>query len=296
MQDPKSAPSRLRPIAPDQSSSFCGPYYFDRVLLILHRQIFTQARRDVLGAPIDADPLCQPRQRAAQQGVAFDVDLLAAGQTPLKILSKNTGRGEPADQLAARLRTQSGRPDRPKRRWQCRGSAWRSGADHRCRATSSSHSSACRGHNPSAPLSRRNQPLFRARTPLFQAGATVLPSGIMIIHGRRLCSQTTALTRARGSRSLPHKIRRTVSRPTRNCAARSRRLAPPARCAARIRSLIGAAILGRPIGFPLLVPLAFARAIPAAMRSWMIARSNSLNTESMPNIARPAGLVVSSPC
>jgi DNA invertase Pin-like site-specific DNA recombinase len=30
---------------------------------------------------------------------------------------------------------------------------------------------------------------------------------------------------------------------------------------------IGVAILGRPIGFPLLVPLAFARAIPAAMRS-----------------------------
>jgi hypothetical protein len=33
--------------------------------------------------------------------------------------------------------------------------------------------------------------------------------------------------------------------------------------------VIVGAILGRPIGFPLLVPLALARAIPAAMRSWM---------------------------
>ena len=84
-----------------------------------------------------------------------------------------------------------------------------------------------------------------------------------------LCFRTTEPTRARESQSPPHKTRRTVSRPTPNCAARSRKLAPPARCAARIRSLIVGAILGRPIGFPLLVPLAFARAIPAAMRSWM---------------------------
>jgi len=42
--------------------------------------------------------------------------------------------------------------------------------------------------------------------------------------------------------------------------------------------------------------LSFRPSHPGRDALWMIARSNSLNTESMPNIARPAGLVVSSPC
>ena len=117
---------------------------------LLRREVFRQARRDVLGAPIDADALCQPRQRAAQQGVAFDVDLFTAGETPFEILGQNTGRAEPSDQLSTRFR-----PGRPRWRQRYRENAERCEDDHQCRARSSSHSSACRGHNPSAPLSRR---------------------------------------------------------------------------------------------------------------------------------------------
>jgi hypothetical protein len=74
----------------------------------LWREIFRQAWRDVLGTPIDTDALRQPRQRAAQQGVAFDVDLLAASQAPFEILGQNTSRAETADQLPARFRTEFG--------------------------------------------------------------------------------------------------------------------------------------------------------------------------------------------
>src|SRR6516164_11033921 len=73
---------------------------------LLRREIYRQARRDVLGAPIDTDALCQPRQRAAEQGVAFDVDLLAASQAPFEILGQNTGSRKPPDQLPTRFRTQ----------------------------------------------------------------------------------------------------------------------------------------------------------------------------------------------
>ena len=64
----------------------------------MRREIFRQARRDVLGA-IDADALCQPRQRAAEQGVSFDVDLLTIGKLSLELLSQNTSGAEPANQL-----------------------------------------------------------------------------------------------------------------------------------------------------------------------------------------------------
>ena len=40
--------------------------------------------------------------------MAFDVDLLAAGETPFEILGQNTGGAEPSDQLPARFRTQFG--------------------------------------------------------------------------------------------------------------------------------------------------------------------------------------------
>src|SRR5262249_43994992 len=49
---------------------------------------------------------------------------------------------------------------------------------------------------------------------------------------------------------------------------------------------------GRPIGLPLLVPLALARAMPATTRSRMIERSNSLNTDpiaSAPRFQPPPG-------
>ena len=64
-----------------------------------------EVRRDVLQPPIDADALCQPSQRGAQQGVPLDVDLLAASKTPFEILGQNTGCAEPPDQLPARFRT-----------------------------------------------------------------------------------------------------------------------------------------------------------------------------------------------
>src|SRR6476659_3422731 len=54
---------------------------------LLRREIFRQAWRDVLGAPIDADALRQPRQGAAQQGMALDVDLLTIGKLSLELLS-----------------------------------------------------------------------------------------------------------------------------------------------------------------------------------------------------------------
>jgi hypothetical protein len=45
-----------------------------------------------------------------------------------------------------------------------------------------------------------------------------------------------------------------------------------------------------------LVPFTFARAMPAKIRSRMMLRSNSANTDSIPNMARPLLVVVSSPC
>src|SRR6478736_3254331 len=56
---------------------------------LLRREVFRQARRDVLGAPIDAD-------------------LFTAGQAAFEILRQNTGGAEPADQLPTRFRTQFG--------------------------------------------------------------------------------------------------------------------------------------------------------------------------------------------
>src|SRR5687768_10107560 len=47
---------------------------------------------------------------------------------------------------------------------------------------------------------------------------------------------------------------------------------------------------------PSRTPLVRARARPAWMRSWMIERSNSANTPSIWNSARPAGVVVATPC
>ena len=45
---------------------------------------------------------------------------------------------------------------------------------------------------------------------------------------------------------------------------------------------------------PICLPAARALAIPALVRATIISRSNSLNTASIPNMARPAGVVVSS--
>ena len=53
--------------------------------------------------------------------------------------------------------------------------------------------------------------------------------------------------------------------------------------------------LGRPNALPLLVPFARALAMPAAIRSWMIERSNSANTPNIWKSAFPAGVLVSTP-
>ncbi len=59
-----------------------------------------------------------------------------------------------------------------------------------------------------------------------------------------------------------------------------------------LRTSLGVTLRGRPS----LVPLDLALARPARTRSWIIARSNSLNTPSIWNMARPAGVDVSRPC
>ena len=87
--------------------------------------------------------------------MAFDVDLFTAGETPFEILGQNTGGAEPSAVAGAIPNTVRRRPGRPRWRQRYRENVERFGADHQCRARSSSHSSACRGHNPSAPLSRR---------------------------------------------------------------------------------------------------------------------------------------------
>ena len=50
------------------------------------------------------------------------------------------------------------------------------------------------------------------------------------------------------------------------------------------------ATMGATGGRPMCLPSALALAIPDRTRSRMIARSNSANTDSMPNMARPAGV------
>ncbi len=60
---------------------------------------------------------------------------------------------------------------------------------------------------------------------------------------------------------------------------------------ARIASLVFAVMDGRPNGRPDFVPSARARARPEAIRSLIKARSNSLKTDNIPNMARPAAVV-----
>ena len=136
-------------------------------------------RRHVARSTLEADALCQPRQRAAQQGVAFDVDLLAASQTPLKILGKNTGSTKPPDQLPTQLRTQLGA-----------ALISQNGVCNIAKTPSDAEPTISVGQRlravrqlvagiilpPRYPAA--NRPLFRARIPLFQAGAAVLSSGI----------------------------------------------------------------------------------------------------------------------
>ena len=71
-------------------------------------QIVAQRRCHVARPAINANSLRQPRHRGAQQGVAFDVDLFTAGETPFEILGQNTGGAEPSDQLPTQFRTQFG--------------------------------------------------------------------------------------------------------------------------------------------------------------------------------------------
>src|SRR5262245_39467057 len=67
------------------------------------RDVIGGGRRDVFGATIDADPLSEPRQGGAQQGVALDVDFLAIGKCRLKLLRQDSGGRKPANQLQASL-------------------------------------------------------------------------------------------------------------------------------------------------------------------------------------------------
>ena len=69
---------------------------------------------------------------------------------------------------------------------------------------------------------------------------------------------------------------------------------PDAR-ALRMASIVFAGMAGRPNGRPDFVPCSRARSRPAAIRSLMMPRSNSANTLSIPNMALPAGVVVSRP-
>src|SRR5262249_6856543 len=67
-------------------------------------EIIPHAWRDISGATIDADALRKPRQRRTQQGVPLDVDLLAAGESSLKLLGKHTSSRKPPNQLQTRFR------------------------------------------------------------------------------------------------------------------------------------------------------------------------------------------------
>ena len=87
-------------------------------------------------------------------------------------------------------------------------------------------------------------------------------------------------------------IRWTVPLPTPTTLAVLSMPVPLESCC-RTRSSILSSTLGRPWGLPDLVPCCLARAIPAFTRATIISRSNSLKTPSMPNMARPAGVVVS---
>ena len=66
----------------------------------------------------------------------------------------------------------------------------------------------------------------------------------------------------------------------------------PSSSAARMRSILNGVVLG----LPNRLPDALARSRPARTRSRIIDLSNSLNTPSMPNKARPDGVLVSRAC
>ena len=68
----------------------------------------------------------------------------------------------------------------------------------------------------------------------------------------------------------------------------------PVPCAREART--AASSVSATLGRPMALPCALALASPALVRSTIIARSKSLKTESMPNKARPAGVLVSRPC
>ena len=86
-------------------------------------------------------------------------------------------------------------------------------------------------------------------------------------------------------------IRWTVPTPQPTIRAVFRMPVPWAR-EARTAISMASPILGRPMA----LPWALALASPALVRSTIIARSKSENTDNMPNRARPAGVEVSRPC
>jgi hypothetical protein len=90
-------------------------------------------------------------------------------------------------------------------------------------------------------------------------------------------------------RRISRRTRCTVPEPTPTSRPVLSMPMPALRCSLMAASL-SAGSMGRPIGFPLLVPCSSARAIPALIRAWITARSNSANTPNIWNMALPAGV------
>jgi hypothetical protein len=88
--------------------------------------------------------------------------------------------------------------------------------------------------------------------------------------------------------------RNTVPTPTPSSRAILRTPTPRARIARTLAARDGSAFSS--LGLPSVTPSSLALASPAFTRSWIIERSNSANTPIIPNIARPLGVLVSSPC
>ena len=146
--------------------------------------------------------MCQPRKRAAQQGVAFDVNLLAASQAAFEILGQNTGGAEPSNQLPTRFRTQFGT-----------ALVDQDGGSDIAKTSSDAEPTISVGQRlravrqlvagiilpPRYPAANRS--LLRGRIPPFQAERRVV-SGSSIIGD--YAPEPTDVTRSSGSRSPPH--------------------------------------------------------------------------------------------
>ena len=62
----------------------------------MRREIFRQARRQILGRAVDSDPLRKPNQGRTEQGVFGNIDLFAARQPRLERLGQHSAAGKPA--------------------------------------------------------------------------------------------------------------------------------------------------------------------------------------------------------